>query len=267
MDTQLALILVFTFVIHLIGTLAYAFRIAGIRTGNVAIAFSLFNVLVLVSRISNAFQGPFLAKRVETAILEPALHHLARDFSLVLAAASLATLLGGLLIPTFQRYSTVAVAAFRRRRSVPRLMLRAATPRGLSVLVESASVPRLANLAQLRLGGSVPAGIVVLNVAATALWTVGVLASIYAGSLEPDFRVTAATLSALVNGVATILLFVVIDPYLSGLTDDVVDGRASEADFRRAIIWMVTSRLAGTLLAQALLLPAAWLIVWAARAI
>jgi hypothetical protein len=246
MDTQLALILVFTFVIHLIGTLAYAFRIAGIRTGNVAIAFSLFNVLVLVSRISNAFQGPFLAKRVET---------------------SLATLLGGLLIPTFQRYSTVAVAAFRRRRSVPRLMLRAATPRGLSVLVESASVPRLANLAQLRLGGSVPAGIVVLNVAATALWTVGVLASIYAGSLEPDFRVTAATLSALVNGVATILLFVVIDPYLSGLTDDVVDGRASEADFRRAIIWMVTSRLAGTLLAQALLLPAAWLIVWAARAI
>jgi len=147
MDTRLALILAFTFVIHLIGTLAYAFRIAGIRTGNVAIAFSLFNVLVLASRISNAFQGPFLAKRVETAILEPALHHLARDFSLVLAAASLATVLGGLLIPTFQRCSTVAVAAFRRRRSVPRLMLRAAMPRGLSVLVESASVPRLANVA------------------------------------------------------------------------------------------------------------------------
>lgn len=142
MDTRLALILAFTFVIHLIGTLAYAFRIAGIRTGNVAIAFSLFNVLVLASRISNAFQGPFLAKRVETAILEPALHHLARDFSLVLA-----TVLGGLLIPTFQRCSTVAVAAFRRRRSVPRLMLRAAMPRGLSVLVESASVPRLANVA------------------------------------------------------------------------------------------------------------------------
>ncbi|MDN2581919.1 DUF2837 family protein [Aquibium sp. ELW1220] len=89
-----------------------------------------------------------------------------------------------------------------------------------------------------------PAGIVVINVAATAMWTVGVLASIYAGSLEPDFRVTAATLSALVKGVATILLFVVIDPYLSGLTGDVVDGRASEVDFRRAIIWMVTSRLA-----------------------
>lgn len=267
MDTQLALILAFTFVIHLIGTLAYAFRIAGIRTGNVAIAFSLFNLLVLVSRISNAFQGPFLAKRVETAIIEPALFHLARDFSLVLLTASLATLVGGLLIPTFQRYSTVAVAAFRRTRSVPRLMLRAATPRGLSVLVESVSAPRYANVTQLRLGGAVPASIVILNVAATALWTVGVLASIYAGSLEPDFRVTAATLSAIVNGVATILMFVVIDPYLSGLTDDVVAGRASEVDFRRAVIWMVVSRLAGTLLAQVLLLPSAWLIVWAARAI
>jgi hypothetical protein len=136
MDTRLALILAFTFVIHLIGTLVYPFRIAGIRAGNAAIAFSLFNALVLVSRISNAFQGPFLAKRVETAIPEPTLHHLARDFSLVLAAASLATVLGGLLIPTFQRCLTVAVAAFRRQRSVPRLMLRAATARGLSVLVE-----------------------------------------------------------------------------------------------------------------------------------
>ena len=40
MDTQLLLILVLTFVIHLVGTLAYAFRIAGIRTGHIAIAFN-----------------------------------------------------------------------------------------------------------------------------------------------------------------------------------------------------------------------------------
>lgn len=264
MDLQLALILALTFVIHLIGTLAYAFRIAGVRTGNIAIAFSLFNVLVLVSRISNSFQGPFLAKRVETAILEPAIHHLARDFSLVLAAASLATLAGGLLIPTFQRYSSVAVAAFRRTRSVPRLMLRAATPRGVSLLAEAARMPARANVSHFRLGGAVPVGIVVMNVVATALWTVGVLAAIYAGALEPDFRVTAATLSSIINGLATILMFVVVDPYLSGLTDDVVAGRASEADFRRAVVWMVASRFAGTLLAQALLVPSALVIAFVA---
>jgi len=65
MDSQLLLIIGLTFIIHLIGTLAYAFRIAGIRTGHIAIAFSLFNILVLVSRTSNSFQGPFLAKRVD----------------------------------------------------------------------------------------------------------------------------------------------------------------------------------------------------------
>ena len=102
MDTQLLLILVLTFVIHLVGTLAYAFRIAGIRTGHIAIAFSLFNLLVLVSRISNSFQAPFLAKRVENAINDVAMHDLRTDFALVLVSASLATLVGAALIPTIQ---------------------------------------------------------------------------------------------------------------------------------------------------------------------
>ena len=42
--------------------------------------------------------------------------------------------------------------------------------------------------------------------------TVGVVASLYAGYLNPEFRVTASQLSAVVNGFATILLFALIDP-------------------------------------------------------
>jgi Alternate to MurJ len=76
--------------------------------------------------------------------------------------------------------------------------------------------------------------------------------------------VTASQLSAVINGFATILLFVLIDPQLSVMTDDVVDGRVSEADYRRTIVWLSMSRVGGTLLAQALLLPSAWLIVWVA---
>src|ERR1700730_2584419 len=74
MDTQLLVICVLTFVIHLIGTLAYAARIAGVRTRRIAISFSLFNVLILVSRTSNSFQGPFLAKRIENTIASGASH-------------------------------------------------------------------------------------------------------------------------------------------------------------------------------------------------
>src|SRR5204863_2221176 len=65
MDIQLAVICALTFIIHLIGTLAYSVRIAGVRTRRIAVSFALFNVLVLLSRTSNSFQGPFLAKRVE----------------------------------------------------------------------------------------------------------------------------------------------------------------------------------------------------------
>ncbi len=62
MDQQLVIICALTFSIHLIGALAYSARIAGVRTGRIAVSFALFNILVLVSRLSNSFLGPFLAK-------------------------------------------------------------------------------------------------------------------------------------------------------------------------------------------------------------
>lgn len=60
---------------------------------------------------------------------------------------------------------------------------------------------------------------------------------------------------------------VFIDPHMSGMTDDVVDGRMSEPQFRKAMVWLVGSRLAGTVVAQALLVPSALLIVHVARII
>lgn len=101
MDTQLLVICVLTFVIHLIGTLAYAARIAGVRTRRIAVSFSLFNILILVSRTSNSFQGPFLAKRIENTIAGGVSHSLLADFRWMLWSASPATILGALLIPTF----------------------------------------------------------------------------------------------------------------------------------------------------------------------
>jgi len=106
--------------------------------------------------------------------------------------------------------------------------------------------------------------VIAMNVVAQALLTVGVIASLYAGYLHPEFRVTASQLSAVVNGFATILLFVLIDPQLSVMTDDVVEGRVSQPEYRRTIVWLSMSRIAGTLLAQAMLVPAAALIVWVA---
>src|SRR5947208_8080242 len=118
MDAQLPVICFLTFIIHLIGTLAYSVPLTGIRTRRIAVSFALFNLLVLVSRTSNSFQGPFLAKRIEENIHLGVAHGLLADFRWLLLSATLATLAGAFLIPTFQRIFSRAVLHFQVHRSV-----------------------------------------------------------------------------------------------------------------------------------------------------
>lgn len=265
MDTQLLLICLLTAAINLIGTLAYAARIAGVRTRRIAMSFALFNILVLVSRTSNSFLGPFLAKRIETRLAHGGGDALLGDFRLVLLSAAAAVAVGIVLVPTGQRLFARAIGYFQRNRSTGRMLLRSASPAGLRTIRESIALPHASQLRELAKPRGVGWGVLLANVLAQALITVGVLASLYAGYLNPEFRVTASQLSAVINGFATILLFALIDPQLSVMTDDVVEGRVSEPLFRRTIVWISFSRLFGTLLAQALLLPGAAAVAWIAN--
>ncbi|MFM5955258.1 MAG: lipid II flippase Amj family protein [Novosphingobium sp.] len=265
MDAQLIIICLLTAAINLIGTLAYAARIAGVRTRRIAMSFALFNILVLVSRTSNSFLGPFLAKRIESRIAHGGGDSLYTDFQLVLASASLAVAVGIVLVPTGQRMFSSAIGYFQQHRSTAKMILRTASPAGLRIVRDSIQRPALKHLRDLVQDRGVGWGVLVANCLAQALITVGVVASLYAGYLNPEFRVTASQLSAVINGFATILLFALIDPQLSVMTDDAVEGRVSEALFRRTIVWISISRLIGTLLAQVLLLPAAQLISWIAN--
>jgi Alternate to MurJ len=264
MDAQLALILGLTFVIHLVDTLAYSVRIAGVRVRRLAVSLSLFNILVLLARTAGTVQAPLLARRVEVALhtRDPGL---LTDLRVVLLAGSLATIAGALLIPTFQNAFTKAVRAFNVHRSIPRLLLLSFSKTGLLHLRDSFKVPQAQGVLDLRRSSRLPARLLVINATAVSAWTVAVLASLYAGYLVPEYRVTASSLAAVVSGVATVLLFVFSDPYLSALTDDVLEGKVSEGFFRRSVIWLVGSRLAGTLLAQLLLVPAALVISHLAR--
>jgi len=265
MDAQLWIICLLTAGINLIGTLAYAARIAGVRTRRIAMSFALFNILVLVSRTSNSFLGPFLAKRIEVRLASGGGEALAGDFRMVLLSATLAVFVGILLVPTGQRMFARAIGYFQRNRSTTRMILRTASPAGLRTIRESISAPTPTHFSSLGKPRGVGWGVLLANVLAQALITVGVLASLYAGYLNPEFRVTASQLSAVVNGFATILLFALIDPQLSVMTDDVVEGRVSDALFRRTIVWISLSRLVGTALAQALFIPSALAIAWVAN--
>jgi len=264
MDTNLVIICALTFVIHLIGTLAYAARIAGVRTGHIATALTLFNLLILVSRTSNSFQAPFLAKRIETTLFAQS-PPLLSDFQWILGSAALATALGGLLVPSAQRAFSRAVGVLQTHRSLFRLVAHGIHPRRLLLARRYITIPAPANFRALRSRGGLSWAFLSLNAFAVALWTVGVFASLYAGALEPAFRVTCSNLSSIINGVATIVMFLLLDPQLSLLTDDVVHQRVGHSTFRAAVASLVGARLLGVVLAQFLLVPSALLIAYVAR--
>lgn len=68
--------------------------------------------------------------------------------------------------------------------------------------------------------------------------------------------------SGLINGIATILLVIFIDPKLSVMADDVVNQRGNYNKLKSLSVMMVTSRLLGTILAQVFFLWGARYIAW-----
>jgi Alternate to MurJ len=265
MSAQVGLVFFFTFIIHLIATLSYALRIAGVRTRKIALSFALFNILALASRTAHSFQVPLLAKHVEQNILKGTLSDAESDFRWLLLASTLATVIGALLIPTFQRLLTRAVKSFDLQRSIPRLLFSGLSHSGLRHFKEAISLPARENLTRAFRLRQIPTRIIIANVVATAPITTGAFSSLYAGYLNPSLRVTANSLSLLINGFSTILLFVYIDPYLSLMTDDVVNDKVSDSHFRACVTLFVLSRLLGTVIAQLIFVPAAIIINKAAQ--
>ena len=264
MSLQLQLVFLLTFLIHLIGTLAYAVRIAGVRTRRLAVSFAVANLLLLGSRTSNTFQGPLLAKHVEEKILGGNISGVEANLRWLIFAAAFATFVGVLLIPTFQRIFSSAISSLGVHRSVPRLLLSGFSRSAFRELRGAVRIPSKENFAHLT-WRSTPHRMLIYNALATALFTVAVFASLYAGCLRPDLRVTANNLSAVVNGISTVLLFLFIDPYLSLMADDAVSDRVTDAVFRRTIVLFGVSRLAGTIIAQLALIPGAKVIAFVAQ--
>ncbi len=259
MTTQIAFVLGLTFLINLITTLSYSVRIVGIRTGRIAVSFALFNILVLISRTANGFQAPLLASTIEKNI-NSGLGPNSFDFRLIILSCTVATLIGGLLIPTFQRILSIAVNKFSIYKSVPKVLFYGFTKTGITSIKENIVIPSSKNIAYLTITSDFPWKVFIMNIVSVAIITIGVLSALYAGYFNPEFRTTASSLSAIINGFATILMFVFIDPFLSVMTDDVVLGKTKESLFRKYIVYMVFARVIGTILAQVILIPAARLI-------
>lgn len=262
MSAQVIVVFVLTVVVNLIATLFFSVRIAGVRTGRLGSAVALFNILVLLMRLSTSFQALLLAKHIE--------QNLGRGgdeltFRLLLLSATAGSILGALLIPTMQRLISRAVAGLGVHRSLPRLLRYTVRTIRAEHVRTSLRWPAIRNVTQLRGVRELPLGVAALYTVANALLTVGLFSSLYAGYYAPQFRMTASNMSLLINGAATIIVLLFTDPFLSVITDDAIEKKMSEGLFRKCIILFVCAHVIGTLAAQVLLLPGARLIAWIAR--
>lgn len=258
---MIILIVIFlNFIISLVGTLAYSVRIVGVRTGKIAISFALFNAIALISRTANVFQLPLLTNYVEGNSKSS---HIVTIFMVILGAIFIATIIGAFLIPTFQRIFSKAVNSFSINKSIFKVIIHSFTKSGVKYIKSCVKVPEKSSFEKVR-RNKLPIKIFVLNTVTVALLTAGVFAPIYSITIAPKFRATCVQLSSVVNGIAVIILALFIDPFLSVLTDDVIEGKYSEVDFRGCVIGMIGSRVLGTVLSAIILIPAANIIAFIA---
>ena len=195
MSIQIFSVIILTFLINLITTLSYSVRIVGIRTGRIAISFALFNILVLISRTANGFQAPLLASSIEKNI-KLGLDSNIWDFRLIIFSCTIAAIVGGFLIPSFQRILSGAVNKFSEYKSVPKVLFYGFTKGGIEYVKESVVIPKSKNIKLLDFKTDFPWKVFIMNVVAVAIITVGVIGSLYAGYLNPELRTTSSTLSS-----------------------------------------------------------------------
>ncbi len=82
----------FVLIIHSIETLAYAVRLSGARVKLIASALSLFNVMVIVSRLANMMQQPFTGSLIDTAPKQGSLEFVKMEFRVLIGSSTLGTL-------------------------------------------------------------------------------------------------------------------------------------------------------------------------------
>lgn len=251
-------LIVLTIIIHIVDTLAYSVRLNSVKRGQIALSFSLFNMFVLISRTAIMFQGPLIGFIIGSS-LEKGLIPVS-EMRTVIFASTAGTLLGILLIPTFLRVFEVAVKRLELTGSVPSLVVEALQVNNIRRIVKSATRPSKTMVERLRFR-EIPKRLLLLNAVVTGIYTIGILAANYAALLVPEqARLAAVASSGMINGIASILLTLFIDPKSAIITDQAIRGTRPYGDVKALVVLLLVTKLAGTLLGQVFFLPAAELI-------
>jgi hypothetical protein len=246
--------------LHFIDTLSYSIRLNAVKSGQFALSISLFNTISLITRISNTLFLPAIGDLIGYSIH----HHVDPIWQLrqILLGSTIGACIGAAFIPTFLKIFGKAVNRLELVGSVPALLVQSLSISNIRRISNSATVPRPKLLEGLRFR-YIPKRLLLVNVIITSVYTVGVLASNYAATLVPQqHQLAVVQSSGLINGVATILLTLLVDPMSATITDQALRGKRPYGDVKALVTLLVLTKILGTVLAQFIISPSAHLIAW-----
>jgi hypothetical protein len=184
------------------------------------------------------------------------------QYRFLLYISSAGVVLGILLFPTFIGiFSRTIVHLAEEKGSYFRVLKKGFTAPALKKAASCCRLPRISYLKGITYQ-SVPKRLFAVNVLISGIYTVGILAALYASALAPEYKGATMMSSGIINGFATILLTLFVDPKASILADRVANKKASYVYLKSYSLTMVTSKFAGTLFAQVLFIPAAYYVAW-----
>ncbi len=234
-------------------TLAYCVRTAGVLTRRLAISLSLFNSVVVFSRMANMVQTPVLGNfsdQVDKGVYTAAQVMTALRIDLCFVAVGV--LIGAALSPTYISLVKRGINVLEDKGSLPRTVwhgmkrfwrlayyMRPPVPVGIGQHFRVAGLPRNS---------------IICNVFVTCFYSIGVMSTVLAASWDHSLAGTATNLSGVVNGIATVLFFVLVDPPAAIVVDQCIAGKRPESDAKALHVMLVVTRFAGILLGL-LLLP------------
>lgn len=262
---KLIVISIFLLIVTMIETLAYSTRISGARVKLIATALSLFGTLIIVSRFSTMIHQPLTAKLIAEAPNTNKLLFIEEQYRILIGITSIGVVFGILLFPTFiNLFSRAIVQLSKERGSIVSVFFNQFNAKGIKKVCNCFALPRFSYLKGITLK-TIPKRLFVINVIISAIFTVGVISSIYASLLVPKYGQAALMSSGIINGIATILLSLFIDPKASVLADRVVKEPSVYIYLKSYSLTMVSSKLVGTVVAQLLFIPAAYYVAWFAK--
>ena len=267
MSQNMWLVISLNALVSLLMTTSLSARISAVTTRRIATALAIYNVFFLVTRLTTQIYAPILGS-VRDEVLQGTADasQLLPLFRWVVAGATLGGIVGWALMPTFVEIYNRAIAALEKRQGSMTLLLRdSLRPSALKALWKCLRLP---STFQVKLHDlqPLPKGFLVANIIVVGIHVIGVLAAIQAGAeLSGHLARTATLLSSVINGGATILGSLVVDPWAAKLTDEAAHGERSLHQIEAMALFLCLGGILGTVLSQVLFTPSVQIIVWGAR--